>query len=457
MSRSVRRSLRRGPARSLSFALSFALPLALAVSLWLALVGSCLYAEDPYYCEDMPNHYCAEASCATSADCGDEAPVCDRSAATGVCVQCTTEEASACTGAAPICGDDRSCRGCARHGECASGACLPDGACADEAQVAYLAEGGAGTACTRGAPCANVATALALNKPVVKHSGTIADALALAGGRRLTWLAEPGARLTGPASGALVTVRDAGTSLAMFDVTLADANDEAAGYGLLVAVDAGDVAVALQRVTVRNNRAGAISFSAGSLTISASTLIGNPGGGLAIAGNATRFSVRDSVLAYNGSANGNASGLEPSTVGGVAITANTQGSDLSRNTIVYNQSDGATFRGGVSCNAPRATASGNLIFRNGEPDGAGDVRYDLATQRNTTSACAYGNSLALASDAQNLGFASPLRPPLDFHLTAATPATVRDAGGDCSGRDLDGDPRPLGGACDLGADEYRPE
>lgn len=455
MSPSVRRSLRRGPALSLSFALSLALSICL--SLALVLAGSCLYAEDPYYCEDRPNHYCAEGSCATSADCGGEAPVCDRSAAAGVCVQCTAEEASACAGTAPICGDDRTCRGCARHGECASGACLPDGACADEAQVAYLAEGGSGTACTRGAPCGNVGAALALNKPVVKHSGSIADALALAGGRQLTWLAEPGARLTGPASGALVTVRDAGTSLAMFDVTLADANDEAAGYGLLVAVDAGDVAVALQRVTLRNNRAGAISFSAGALTISASTLIGNPGGGLAIAGSATRFSVRDSVIAYNGSANGNASGLEPSTVGGVAITANSQGSDLSRNTIVYNQSDGATFRGGVSCNAPRATASGNLIFHNGEPDGAGDVRYDLATQRNTASACAFGTSLALASDAQNLGFASPLRPPLDFHLTAATPATVRDAGGPCSGSDLDGDPRPLGGACDLGADEYRPQ
>ncbi len=455
MSPSVRRSLRRGPALSLSFALSLALSICL--SLALVLAGSCLYAEDPYYCEDRPNHYCAEGSCATSADCGGEAPVCDWSAAAGVCVQCTAEEASACAGTAPICGDDRTCRGCARHGECASGACLPDGACADEAQVAYLAEGGSGTACTRGAPCGNVGAALVLNKPVVKHSGSIADALALAGGRQLTWLAEPGARLTGPASGALVTVRDAGTSLAMFDVTLADANDEAAGYGLLVAVDAGDVAVALQRVTLRNNRAGAISCSAGALTISASTLIGNPGGGLAIAGSATRFSVRDSVIAYNGSANGNASGLEPSTVGGVAITANSQGSDLSRNTIVYNQSDGSTFRGGVSCNAPRATASGNLIFRNGEPDGAGDVRYDLATQRNTASACAFGTSLALASDAQNLGFASPLRPPLDFHLTAATPATVRDAGGPCSGSDLDGDPRPLGGACDLGADEYRPQ
>lgn len=421
----------------------------------LPLAGSCLYAADPYYCEDAPQHYCGPDSCLADADCGGDAAVCDRSDGQGVCVQCTAAEASACGGAAPVCGEDRACRGCQRHAECPSAACLPDGSCAAEADVAYLGEGGGGATCTRSAPCSDLAVALALNKPVLKHSGAIADALLLSGGRRLTWVAEPGARLTGPTSAALVTVRGAGTSLVMADVSIADASDETAGFGVVAELTAGDVSVELRRVTLRNNRAGAISFSSGSLSVQASTLIGNPGGGLAIAGNGTRFSVRDSVIVYNGSANGAASGLAPSTVGGVAITANSAGSDLTHNTIAYNQSDGATFRGGVSCNAPKVTAEGNLIFHNGEPDLAGEVRYDAATQRNTTSACAFGDSLALANDAQSLGFVSPLRPPLDFHLTAATPTIVRDAGGACSGRDLDGDVRPLGGACDLGADEYR--
>ena len=50
-----------------------------------------------------------------------------------------------------------------------------------------------------------------------------------------------------------------------------------------------------------------------------------------------------------------------------------------------------------------------------------------------------------------------LSAPLDLHLTAASPATVRDVAGvtACSGPDIDGDLRPQGGLCDFGADENK--
>lgn len=46
--------------------------------------------------------------------------------------------------------------------------------------------------------------------------------------------------------------------------------------------------------------------------------------------------------------------------------------------------------------------------------------------------------------------------PLDLHLTASSPASVVNAAGACTGKDVDGDVRPVGTACDLGADERNP-
>jgi hypothetical protein len=54
------------------------------------------------------------------------------------------------------------------------------------------------------------------------------------------------------------------------------------------------------------------------------------------------------------------------------------------------------------------------------------------------------------------GFVSPNVLPFDYHLSAATPPSIVDAAGACTGTDIDGDSRPIGGACDLGSDERRP-
>jgi hypothetical protein len=51
-------------------------------------------------------------------------------------------------------------------------------------------------------------------------------------------------------------------------------------------------------------------------------------------------------------------------------------------------------------------------------------------------------------------FAHPNSDPFDYRLTADTPTIIRDAAGACTGFDFDGDARPSGTACDLGADEF---
>ncbi|MEZ4362221.1 MAG: right-handed parallel beta-helix repeat-containing protein [Kofleriaceae bacterium] len=418
-------------------------------------VASCLYADNPYYCEGLPNNFCqpaAPGACTSSAQCGGATPVCDVED-TGVCVPCTTADDAACGDATPVCGDDHTCRGCRAHAECATAACLPEGRCGNAAEVAYVTEGASDAGlCTQAVPCATVARALTTGRPFLKLAGTLTESLTIEGGRQVTLLAAPDARLTGGGGGALITVRDTGTSLAIFDLALTDAPNNTAGYGVIVPAGSGAPSVTLSRVTISNCPAGGISLGAGALTLSRSTLSNNRGGGLAISGVDTTFVVHNNMIVYNG----RALGAQPSSVGGVAISSNTAGSSFERNTVAFNESDGLTFRGGVSCNAPRVAAAGNLLFHNVEPDGTGSTRSEASTQRNTQSACAFGDSAAIASDLTNLGFASPLIAPLDFHLTSSSPPAVRDAGGACTGVDFDGEPRPYGAGCDLGADELQP-
>jgi hypothetical protein len=93
-------------------------------------------------------------------------------------------------------------------------------------------------------------------------------------------------------------------------------------------------------------------------------------------------------------------------------------------------------------------APGNIVTSNNE---------GLTFPAQIKGACSFGNSFtAPGSEVNDLKFKSITTNPPDLHLTAASPATVLDAGGACTGVDVDGDARPQGAACDLGADEVKP-
>ncbi len=425
----------------------------------LSMATGC-QSDNPYYCEDRAYHNCGNEPgtypCDSKEDCsGQEGKLActepNPSTGFGVCVQCTLADATACSAAAPICGTDNTCRTCSKHSECASAACLPDGSCGSDANVAYVAANGTGTICSLSAPCSTLAAALAKNKAFVKVAAgdVVKDPQAtIIDGKTVTILAEAGAKLSRDGNNAVVEVRGL-ADVRIFDLEITGASG-AGGHGIDLS-DSGSPKLSLTRVKLTGNQGLGLRAQGGSVTVLQSSIANNSGGGISVSGVGTSFSIADNFITYNG----RALGAQASLIGGVAITSNTTGSKFERNTVAFKESSGSTFRGGASCNAALVGASGNLLFRNSEPDGTGGLKNDATTQANLTGGCPFGNSFSAATDAANLGFKSPLIAPFDFHLTASSPTSIRDAGGMCSGTDVDGDPRPQGAACDLGADEYK--
>jgi Right handed beta helix region len=432
-----------------------------AAALFVIAATAACYQDDPNYCDDRAFNNCANppGSCNEKADCaGQEGKLsCSElndATGYGICVQCTASDAAACLGVTPVCGADHVCKGCGKHTDCSSAACLPDGSCGSDTNVAYVAAAGTGTACTKAAPCGTLAAAVAKGKAYVKVAAgnPVKDGqVTTIDGKAVTVLADEGAKLDRDGDGAVLEVRSAGADVKIYDLEITGATGSTGANGIDVNPNGGTPKMALTRVKLTGNQGLGLSAQGGAVTLSQSTISGNTGGGISISGVGTSFFIADNFVFYNG----RALGAQASNQGGVAIASNTAGSKFERNTVAFNESNGLTFRGGASCNAPLASAGGNLLFRNSEPDGGGGLKNDASTQANLTGGCPFGNSFSTATDAGNLGFKSPLIAPFDFHLTAASPATVRDAGGACSGMDVDGDARPQGAACDLGADEYK--
>jgi hypothetical protein len=200
--------------------------------------------------------------------------------------------------------------------------------------------------------------------------------------------------------------------------------------------------VSLVRVVLMNNPGGGISASAtgGTVSVAQSTVSGNRGGGISIS-NAT-FDLTNNFIVANGSPL-----LNGSTVGGVVLQGPSGQSRFEFNTVAFNSARAGTLSSaGVACSVPNLVAPGNIVTSNSE---------GLAFPAQTKGECTYGTSfIAPGSEANTLKFKS-ITDPLDLHLTAESPTSVRDAGGACTGTDVDGDLRPQGAACDLGADEVK--
>jgi hypothetical protein len=419
-------------------------------------------------CEKNNSYNGEGPSCISDADCTAPLAVCDIDG-TSKCVQCLPNtRTEACTGTTPVCGSSLECRACATDADCTSGLCLPSvadlagGSCAAESAVVYLTPTGSGNNCTLAAPCNRMNEAVArvnVDRPYIKVSGIITEGESYISAKNVYIIGAEGAVLRGKggmpdatldlflASNVLIynlrfenadriAIRvDNGSSVSIYKSAIVDAREE----GLFVQNGKASVSQTEFINSGTNMPSRAIYLQNGEISVDRSRLFNSSGGGVFVNDN-QKFSITNSFIVGN------------RVAGGVQASKPGASSRFEFNTIVDNMDAGGNGdAGGITCDDSRFSFSNNLIFRNTGGNGG-------AAQ--TFGACTYGNSFinaGIGPDASSLGFRSETN-PRDYHLTASSPASVKDLPtAVCSGSfDYDGDARPLGAACDLGADEYKP-
>jgi Right handed beta helix region len=410
---------------------------------------------------DRPRVDISGKDCTSDAQCRAPQGVCNVGVS-DTCVQCIPGAAvPTCEATTPVCKPDYICQKCVAHSDCTSDVCLADGTCALETQIVYLRAGGMGTVCSNAAPCGTLTAALnavSPSKTTIRVSGTINNAEADIALARLVFLGDSTTVLRGGGSGGNRPMFAlSGVARVEFnDVTLRDSRDEgitvtptssltmvrskvenAAKEGIKAD---GKVTLMQSEVTSCNDvtrRAISVGTS-GELTMDRSRIADNDGGGVLIA-DGGKFTITNSFIV------GNKAG------GGISTSNPNNASKLEFNTIVDNVSGtGAAQAGGVFCDNSNVSARYNILYRN--VGGTGNVAQRFGN-------CTFTGSFELAAPVNDdtLKFKSDTATPKDYHLTAASPPTVQNVGtAVCTGlKDYDGDDRPLGGACDLGADEIK--
>jgi hypothetical protein len=408
------------------------------------LAGSACH-NNPNYCEGAPDNNCQErpdaaVSCGGDEECAAPTPVCDL-AGSRVCVECTPEQSGQCTGDRPVCGADHVCRGCAAHAECPSAVCVPEGACAVEAQVAYVDPGGTdNTACTAAAPCTSIAKALATGRPYLKLHGATDEAVVI-DNRSVTILGDPDAILSRTTPGIVLEIRGA-SRVEIHDLVISGGTGTG---GIGISIPAGGAPfVTLVRATVRNNAGGGVVAAAGTLVARRSMFLANGGGGISLTN--TEFDLENNVIARNG-------GLF-TEFGGVVVSQISTGSRrLEFNTITQNDGmTGATT--GVVCSliGQPITFSSNIIYANRALGGGAQVGGSNCAW--TYSDIGPGSLGGLGNLDIDPRFVAPMLD--DYHLGAGSPVIDRADPAATLSIDLDGEARPQGAGRDIGADERAP-
>ncbi|MEJ7598451.1 MAG: choice-of-anchor Q domain-containing protein [Kofleriaceae bacterium] len=421
------------------------------IRLLLLVASFCSGCEktNPSYCPGAnPNNNCLDdgggsGRCSTNAECGAPTAICDVTG-TMTCVECLPNQAAACGGATPACGDDHACRGCIAHVECASSnACLPDGSCADEAQVAYVAGGGSGTQCTRLTPCGTLAAGLTTMRTTIKIvTGTVKDTdTTTINGRAVTIVADPGAKLDRDGDGVILEVRSNGADVKIFDLAITGQTG-IADSAISVVPNGGAPKLSLTRVNISGNQGVGTSSTGGTLTVRQSTISANQAGGIAVSGVGATFDITNSYIFRNGDNSGSAfGGLNL----GIAVAGTNR---LAFNTIIDNEA--AINSGGVACNVATFVGPNNIIARN---QLAGST---TGVNAQTSGPCTYPTS-KVQSDVAGLAFEHPDVPaPFSYKLTTGSTAIDQATTAVPIEIDHEGDPRPQGTAKDIGADEVAP-
>ncbi len=410
-----------------------------ALAMLVVCAVACTRRSDLYCQQHVDDPRCgidAMPGCSTNDQCVAPRAVCDPALRT--CVQCLRDQAAACTGGAPICSEDNSCRACQSHDECATGACLPDGQCASPDDVSFVEPSGTGEDCLRAAPCDKVSKGVAKGRRYVLVRGTVEDNVTI-NGRQVTLLGAPGARLWAT-SGNVIHILGPST-VEIRDLRIGHTS-RISTTGIVVDM-ASSANVLIERARIENHIFGGIQAQGGQLALHRSVISSNAAGGVRVSSNVTAFTIRNNVVQFNGES----FPPTPSSFGGIEVSLPGVAGRVELNTIVLNRADGAQNAAGLACYSSGTSARGNLLWSN---------MIAAGPQATFSGNCATDGSYFGTDDPR---FVNPTGADADFHLTAASPATIVDAIelSDCAAMsdiDLDGDERPVGPRCDVGADEH---